>query len=302
MSNTNTRSAYLQLHTAVFLFGFTGILGDIISLDATMLVWHRMWMTSIMMFLYVWFIKKWRLLGAAETLKIAAVSLAIVIHWILFYASIKLASVSVAMICLSSITLFTALLEPLILKKQFSKIELLFSVLVIVGVYFMADDQKQHVIGIFVGLASAFFSALFTVLNKRLVGQYDSRLLSLYELSAGFVLLTLLLPVTSLFIPVASYWPTTNDWFYLFLLSFFCTVVAFNLSLSSLRHLSPFTVNLAINLEPVYGIALAFVLLKEYRELGSGFYIGALFILLAVLLELIWKQYQKKQTSTEEFV
>jgi drug/metabolite transporter (DMT)-like permease len=296
MSNTNSRSAYLQLHLAVFLFGFTGVLGDIISLDATMLVWHRMWMTAIMMFIYVWFIKKWKVLGAVETLKIAGVSLAIVIHWILFYASIKLASVSVAMICLSSITLFTALLEPIILKKSFSKIELLFSILVIVGVYFMADDQKHQIVGILVGLASAFFSALFTVLNKQLVDRYDSRLLSLYELSAGFLLLTLLLPVTSFFIPVTSYFPTSTDWFYLFLLSFFCTVVAFNLSLSSLRFLSPFTVNLAINLEPVYGIALAFVLLKEYRELGSGFYIGAFFILSAVIAEVVWKRYQKKAT------
>ena len=296
MSSSNSRSAYLQLHLAVFLFGFTGVLGDIISLDATMLVWHRMWMTAIMMFIYVWFIKKWKVLGAVETLKIAGVSLAIVIHWILFYASIKLASVSVAMICLSSITLFTALLEPIILKKSFSKIELLFSILVIVGVYFMADDQKHQIVGILVGLASAFFSALFTVLNKQLVDRYDSRLLSLYELSAGFLLLTLLLPVTSFFIPVTSYFPTSTDWFYLFLLSFFCTVVAFNLSLSSLRFLSPFTVNLAINLEPVYGIALAFVLLKEYRELGSGFYIGAFFILSAVLAEVVWKRYQKKAT------
>lgn len=294
MTNTHSKSAYLQLHAAVFLFGFTGVLGDVISLEATMLVWHRMWMTAIMMFIYVWFIGKWKRLHLGETLKIAAVSLAIVIHWILFYASIKLASVSVAMICLSSITLFTALLEPIILKKPFSKIELLFSILVIVGVYFMAEDQKNHIVGIFVGLASAFFSALFTVLNKQLVGQYDSRLLSLYELGAGFILLTLLLPITEFFIPVTSYIPTQDDWFYLFLLSFFCTVVAFNLSLSSLRFLSPFTVNLAINLEPVYGIALAFVLLKEYRELGVGFYIGAFFILSAVLAEIIWKRYQKK--------
>jgi len=294
MSSANTKRAYIELHAAVFLFGFTGVLGDVISLEATMLVWHRMWMTAIMMFIYVWFIGRWKRLHWPETLKIAAVSLAIVIHWILFYASIKLASVSVAMICLSSITLFTALLEPIILKKPFSKIELLFSILVIVGVYFMAEDQKNHIVGIFVGLASAFFSALFTVLNKQLVSRYDSRLLSLYELGAGFILLTLLLPVTEFFIPVTSYIPSQDDWFYLFLLSFFCTVVAFNLSLSSLRFLSPFTVNLAINLEPVYGIALAFVLLKEYRELGVGFYIGAFFILSAVLAEIIWKRYQKK--------
>lgn len=289
-----TRRAYLQLHTAVFLFGFTGILGELIRLDATLLVWYRMGMTVLLMFVYVWWIGQWKWLSAREVLRIAGVSTAIVVHWILFYGSIKYASVSVAMICLSSITLFTALLEPLLLKRRFSMWEGLFSLVVIAGVFFMAEDQQQHGFGIAIGLASAFFSALFTVLNKQLVGKYDSRLLSLYELGAGFILLSVALPLLLEWIPSEVLYPDASDWFYLFLLSFFCTVVAFNLSLSSLRHLSPFTVNLAINLEPVYGIALAFLFFAEYRELGIGFYIGAALIMLALLGEALYKRFAQK--------
>ncbi len=291
-------TAYLELHTAVFLFGFTGILGRLISLDAGLLVWHRLWMTAVLMFIYVKYIGKFRLLHWKEILRIAAISLAIVFHWILFYGAIKLASVSVAMICLSSITLFTALLEPILFKKSFSPVQIIFSVLVIVGVSFMAQDQQEHVVGIMVGLASAFFSALFTVLNKSIISRYDSRLLSLYEMALGFVLLTFLMPLVDMWLPLGNWMPVPSDWGYLILLSFFCTVVAFNLSLSSLRSISAFTVNLAINLEPVYGIALAFLVFQEHKLLGAGFYIGAVIILATVLGEVLWKRNREKKFAT----
>jgi drug/metabolite transporter (DMT)-like permease len=250
-------------------------------------------MAAIGMLAYVLIIGKWRLLSTKEILRITAVSSVIVIHWLLFYGSIKLASVSVAMICLSTIALFTAILDPLIHQKPVAKAELLLSAFAVVGVALMAEDQKQHMLGIAVGLASAFFSALFTVLNKNLVERYDSRLLSFYELFTGFLLLCILLPVVNMMMPLGKWTPSGSDWLYLGLLSFFCTVVAFNLSLSSLRFLSPFTVNLSINLEPVYGIALAFWVFKEYRELGVGFYLGAGIILCSVLADAFWKKYKK---------
>jgi drug/metabolite transporter (DMT)-like permease len=292
MQSQKTKEAYFQLHTAVFLFGFTGILGRLITIEATMLVWHRLWLTALMMFAYVWYIGKWKRLPFAELFRIAAISSTITIHWVLFYLSIKMAGVALAMICLSSITLFTALLEPLLLNKPLPGIHLVFSVFVILGVYFMAEEQHEQFAGILVGLASSFFSALFTVLNKTIVHKYDSRLLSLYEMGFGFVLLTLSLPLIDMIMPLELNSPSGYDWLYLVLLASFCTVLAFNLSLSSLKQLSPFTVNLAINLEPVYGILLAFVIFKEYELLGPGFYIGSAFILLAVLGEVIWKRYR----------
>ena len=288
------RKAYIELHAAVFLFGFTGILGQLIELNSNILVLHRLWMAALGMLAYVFIVGKWRLLSFNEIRRIAAVSSVIVVHWLLFYGSIKLASVSVAMICLSTIALFTAILDPLIHRKPVAKAELLLSAFAVVGVALMAEDQKQHMLGIAVGLASAFFSAWFTVLNKSLVEQYDSRLLSFYELFTGFLLLCILLPIVNLIMPLGKWTPSGSDWLYLILLSFFCTVVAFNLSLSSLRFLSPFTVNLSINLEPVYGIALAFWVFKEYRELGTGFYLGAGIILCSVLADAFWKQRKRK--------
>ena len=300
MADRKTGRAYLQLHTAVFLFGFTGILGKLISLEATMLVWHRLWMTSVMMFAFVYFTGKWKRLPGKEVVKIVAISGAITLHWVLFYASIKYTSVSVAMICLSSITFFTALLEPIILRKRLSAIQLLFSALVIAGVYLMANGQRDQFNGIMIGLASAFFSALFTVLNKKILHNYDSRVLSLYEIMSGSILLTLMLPLINQFLPLHQLMPTQDDWIYLFMLSFFCTVVAFNLSMSSLRHLSPFTVNLTINLEPVYGILLAFVVFHEHKLLGPGFYMGSACILSAVLGEIAWKTYKSRRNSQNE--
>jgi drug/metabolite transporter (DMT)-like permease len=288
------KKAYIELHTAVFLFGFTGILGQLIELNSNILVWHRLWMAALGMLAYVLVIGKWRMLTAKEIMRITAVSSVIVVHWLLFYGSIKLASVSVAMICLSTIALFTAILDPLIHRKPVAKAELALSVFAVLGVALMAEDQKQHILGIVVGLASAFFSALFTVLNKNLVDRYDSRLLSFYELFTGFLLLCVLLPIVNLMMPLGKWTPSGSDWMYLALLSFFCTVIAFNLSLSSLRFLSPFTVNLSINLEPVYGIALAFWVFKEYRELGTGFYLGAGIILFSVLADAFWKQRKRK--------
>lgn len=301
MTTPAIRRAYYELHMAVFLFGFTGILGRLITLEATLLVWYRMWMTAAIMFVYVWLIGKWKRLPLDELLRIVLFSSTITLHWILFYGTIKYAGVSVAMICLSAITLFTALLEPLILKRPFSKIQLLFSALVIVGVWLMARGQQGGITGVLLGLASAFFSSLFTVLNKTIVHRYDSRLLTFYELFSGVVLLTLFLPLIDYVMPVDRFLPSAGDWGYLLLLSFFCTVVAFNLSLRSLKHLTPFTVNLAINLEPVYGIALAFVVFKEYKMLGPGFYLGAICILFSVSGEIAWNYLRQRKGSLLRF-
>jgi len=261
-----------------------------------------MWMTAAMMGVFVTISGKMVALPFKAIMHIAAISISITLHWVLFYASIKLASVSIAMVCLSSIALFTALLEPFILKQKFESVQIFFSLLVIIGVFLMAKEQEEQLVGIIIGLVSSFFSALFTVLNKTIIHKYDSRVLSFYEIGSGFILLTLLLPLIDLFFPIGNVIPTNEDWLYLFILSFFCTVVAFNLSLSSLRFLSPFTVNLAINLEPIYGIILAFVVFKEHELLGTGFYIGSVIILISVVGETIWKRYKNWKSSTPRVI
>lgn len=293
MTPQSNRTAYIELHSAVFLFGFTGILGRLITLDATVLVWHRMWLTAIFMFFLVKITKKWHAVAWKDLVRVAFISSFIAIHWVLFYASIKLAGVSLAMVCLSSISLFTAFLEPIILKTKFSPIQFVFALLAILGVYIMASGQLDQLYGILIGLASAFFSALFTVFNKRILPKFRPRMLSFIEMSFGFVVLSILLPIFSIFFPMDFSMPAINDWVYLLILSLFCTVLAFNLSLNSLSSLSAYTVNLAINLEPVYGIILAFIIFKEYELLGPGFYVGTMFILLAVVGDVIWKRFGK---------
>lgn len=289
MEKQQTKRALFELHTSVFLFGFTGILGRLIEVGETQLVFNRMWMTAIMMGILVSIKGKIPRYSLKDLLIIAGISSAIGIHWILFYGSIKYGSVSVAMVCLSAITIFTVVLEPLFFKQKFSFLRLSFALVAMLGMAIMADELRDQLKGIIIGLAAAFFSALFTILNKRIIHRFDSRALSFYEMLLGFVVLSALIPVIDVFLPVKWIVPSVSDWVYLLILSFFCTTLAFNLSLSSLRFLSPFTVNLAINLEPIYGILLAFAIFKEYTLLGPGFYLGAGIVMLAVFGESLWK-------------
>jgi drug/metabolite transporter (DMT)-like permease len=298
---TDQKKAYWMLHTAVFLFGFTGILGQLITLEASLLVWYRMGITAILMFTYIRMIGVFKWVTWKELKKIASVALLITFHWLTFYGSIKYGSVSVAMICLSSLALCTALLEPLINKTKLRKEELLFSVIALAGIVVMFRSLSNQWLGITLGLISAVFSALFTIYNKALIVHYDARLLSFYEILCGFLMLTILLPIISVVLPFDHFVATSEDWLWLLVLSFFCTVLAFNLSLSSLRHLSPFTVNLAINLEPVYGIALAFVVFNEHKMLNYGFYLGSLLIMLSVLADMVLKRRKAKTVITQGY-
>ena len=298
---TEQKKAYWMLHSAVFLFGFTGILGQLITLEESLLVWYRMGLTAIMMFAYIKLIGVFKILPFEELKKIASVAMLITFHWLTFYGSIKYGSVSVAMICLSSLALFTALLEPLINKTKLRQEELIFSVIALAGIVVMFRSLSNQWLGIILGLISAVFSALFTIFNKSLIKYYDARLLSFYEISSGFLMLTILLPVISIVLPFDHFVATSYDWLWLLILSLFCTVLAFNLSLSSLRHLSPFTVNLAINLEPVYGIALAFMIFNEHKMLNFGFYVGSALIMLSVLAEMYMKRRKTKTIITQGY-
>ena len=298
---TEQKKAYWMLHSAVFLFGFTGILGQLITLEESLLVWYRMGLTAIMMFAYIKLIGVFKILPFEELKKIASVAMLITFHWLTFYGSIKYGSVSVAMICLSSLALFTALLEPLINKTKLRQEELIFSVIALAGIVVMFRSLSNQWLGIILGLISAVFSALFTIFNKSLIKYYDARLLSFYEISSGFLMLTILLPVISVVLPFDHFVATSSDWLWLLILSLFCTVLAFNLSLSSLRHLTPFTVNLAINLEPVYGIALAFMIFNEHKMLNFGFYVGSVLIMLSVLAEMYMKRRKTKTIITQGY-
>ena len=281
------KKAFIQLHIAVLLAGLTGVLGRLISLNEGLLVWYRLLLTAFSLWLLAWLRRQSVRIDRRDMWRIFGVGGIAALHWVTFYGSIKYSNVSVGLVCFSAVGFFTALLEPLIMRHRIDMVELFLGFLVIVGIFFIFKVDPHFKTGILVGLLSALLGSLFPVLNKRILKRVSSENVTLYELSGGFLVLTLLMPLYLYLFPAPSLIPGWQDWIWLLVLSWACTVLAFNLSMSALQHISAFTVNLSYNLEPVYGILLAFVLFREDRYLNKGFYIGFCLILLSIILQTV---------------
>jgi len=277
----------LQLHVAVFLWGFTGVLGRVITLNEGLLVWYRILITIITLLGLLLYTKKLQFLPFKKTIQLFGIGAIIAIHWACFYGSIKYANVSIALTCLSSAGLFTALLEPLFTKNKIKIKEVLLSLLGILGIYLIFHFDPSYQLGICIGIVSTLLSVVFSLFNKRVVTNYNSETLMFYELVGGFLILSILMPLYLTILPTQQLIPTTNDWIWLVLLSWFCTIGAMYLSLTALKKVSVFTQNLTLNLEPVYGIILAFLVYKENRYLGSSFYIGFGLIFSSVVIQML---------------
>jgi len=276
--------AQLQIHFCVVLWGFTAILGKLITLQALALVWWRVLLVTIVLLLVP---KVWRGLRAMPWRLIAAyagIGVLVSLHWLTFYGAIKLANASVGVTCMALGTVFLALIEPWIARRRFDPRELLLGIAVVPGVAMVVGGVPAEMrLGIAVGVLSAFLVAVFSSFNKRLVEHGDPLTVTCIELGAGTIFLSLiapLLPHTGAMFPL----PDNHDATLLLLLAMGCTLLPFALSLVALRHLSAFSSQLAINLEPVYAIVLAVLLLGEQRELGILFYAGVAIILGAVLV------------------
>ncbi|OQP63219.1 hypothetical protein A3860_25350 [Niastella vici] len=292
------RKAFIQLHLAVFLAGFTGVLGRLITLNEALLVWYRLLITVVTLWVIYFFQRKLHSISRAGIARICGVGVVVALHWVTFYASIKYANVSVALVCFSAIGFFTAILEPLITRKPFNRNELLLGLLVIAGIYLIFHFDPQYKTGIIMGIISALLASLFPVFNRVLVQQYKPETVTLYQLSGGFLFLTILVPFYLQVVPASYLVPTITDAGWLLVLGWFCTVLAFNLSMNALKKISAFTVNLTYNLEPLYGIALAFIIYREDKYLSGSFYIGLLLIVLSVFLQtwLVYRGRKKQHT------
>jgi drug/metabolite transporter (DMT)-like permease len=219
-------------------------------------------------------------------LRLLGVGTLVALHWVCFYGSIKYSNVSIALTCLSSAGLFTALLEPLAMKRKINIIEVLLGLIAIAGIYLIFHFDPKYRTGIIIGLVATILSVLFSLMNKKIVVKnFTPKVIMLYELTGGWLSLTVMMPLYLYFFPSGSLFPTLNDWGWLLLMSWFCTVLAMDLSLQALRKVSAFTQNLTLNLEPVYGIILAFIVYKENKYLSEWFYYGFALILLAVVLQ-----------------
>ena len=284
--------AYLQMHIAIFLWGFTGILGRLISLQEYPLVWWRILLTVIALGLFLKWRKELVLPTWKDMKKIVFVGGTIALHWVTFFGSIKYSNVSVALSALASTALFTAMFEPLKYKRKPKLSELLQGLVILFGIYLIFRFQKLYAIGISLGLISAMLCAYFTIETKDLLRTNGPRNLLLFELIGGLATLTILAPIYLYFFPPETLIPTMNDGGYLLILSLLCTVYAMQLSYQALQYISPFVMNLSVNLEPVYAIIMAAIIFQEHRDLNLGFYAGASVIILSVAMNgfLTWKE------------
>ena len=284
----DTRKAFLQIHACVLLWGFTAILGKLITLPALPLVWWRMGLVVLALALVprVW--RGLRALPPRLLLAYAGIGVLVALHWLTFYGSIKLANASVGATCMALATVFTALLEPKLAGRAFSRRELLLGIAVLPGVALVVGGVPVDMrLGIAVGALSALFVALFGSLNKRLVERADPMTMTALELGAGTLALTALAPLIALLFPAFAgdllALPGPRDALMLLALALACTLLPFVLSLVALRHMSAFGAQLAVNMEPVYAIILAIVLLGEQHDLTPAFYAGVAIILGVVL-------------------
>lgn len=281
------RKAFLQLHIAIILAGFTGILGKLIHLNEGYLVLYRLIMSALMILGIFLITKTFYLPKAKNILQLMGIGAIVSLHWVSFYGSIKYSNVSVSVTCLSAIGFFTSFIEPLINRRRIDWVEVGLGILAICGIYLIFNFYPEYKLGITFGIISAFLASIFPILNKRMLKQFTPRVLNFYEMSGGAVALCFILPVYFQFFPADYFIPTASDCFWLFILSAFCTVWAFNLGLQALQKISAFTVNLSYNFEPVYSIIMAFIIFKENQFLGPGFYAGFALILLAVSLQML---------------
>ncbi|WP_421942898.1 DMT family transporter [Pedobacter sp.] len=278
----------LILHATVFIWGFTGVLGKVISIDAVPMVWYRVLIATSTLFAWFLITKKSIKITKKQFIQFFLTGGIVAIHWIFFFHAIKVSTVSVTLVCLSSFTLFTAILEPLIKKQPIYGGDILVGLLIIAGIYMIFKFESQYTLGIIFGLLAAVASSLFSTINSTFVQKSEPSIIGFYELVGGLFWITLyrLYDGSLLNMPFNL---SSKDWFYLAILGTFCTSVAYVAGVSVMRTLSAFRVALVTNLEPVYGIILAYIFFQNKEQMSTGFYFGAVIILASVFLYPIYK-------------
>lgn len=288
---------YLLLHLSVFIAGFTGVLGRLISLDSAVLVWYRMAFAGLLMFVFLLITKQFKKSDFHDKLQMGGVGMLLCLHWVFFYASIKSSNVSIGVVCFSLVGFFTALFEPIINKHRFSAREFLFSLLTLLGIYLIFQFDARYRLGICLGIVSSALYALFAIANQRVGKNYEAKNMLFWEMTGGLIGLSVLLPIYQIFIPIGRLTPTGLDLAYLSFMVVICTIGLCLLQIIVLQKIAAFTVNLTYNLEPVYSIILSMFIFKEYKELNVAFYCGIALIILSVALQ-TWSEIRKMKTVT----
>lgn len=276
--------SYLLLHLSVIFWSFTAILGDLISLSAPVLVWWRVGLTAAILFFWPNLFHMIKEIDRTVLKKFFLIGILIGIHWVCFYASVKMANASIALITMSTTAFFTALIEPAVLRTKLNKVDVIMSLLIIPAMILTTTGfQSNMMIGFWLGILSSIILAYFTVLNRVVIDEAPPISVTFIEMTSAWVFLSICSPIAFIFLEEFAIAPTAIDWVYLMILAALCTVLPFVLHLIAMKHVSAFTTNLVINLEPIYGIILAIVILKEHKELSVQFYLGVVFLVCIVM-------------------
>lgn len=285
---------YLHLHFIVFIWGFTAVLGALISLDAIPLVWYRMGIAVIFVYIYLLIRKENLKISRKTLLGFGFTGLVIAAHWLAFFGAIKVSNVSVTLAVISTGAFFASLLEPLLYGRKIIYYEVLFGVVVMIGLYMIFDVESSYTLGIILALIAAFLSALFSVINGKYILTHKASVISFYELLFGVLGITVYLAFSGSFTQ-DFFKVSPNDWIYLLILASVCTAYAIIASVHVMKWISPYTVMLTINMEPIYGIILALIILGDSENMSPQFYYGAGVILLTVIANGIIKMTQKRK-------
>ncbi len=286
-------SSYLQLHLIVFIWGFTAVLGELLSISAIPLVWFRMILASVFMYLYIVYKKHNLRISRKQFFQYVFGGIVIALHWITFFYAIKISNISIALATMSTGAFFTIFIEAIVKRKRINPIELCFGLLAILGLYIIYSSAIALQLGIFFALLSSFLSALFSVYNADFVKEQLPSVISFYEILFGVLAITLYITFEGTLFSDSFFIIQPLDYLWLFILSSVCTAYAFIVSIDLLRQLSAFTVMLTINLEPIYAIVLAVIIFPETEKMTTTFYIGAVVILVTVLLNGFYKLKKK---------
>ena len=287
---------FLLLHGIVFLWGFTGIIGKLLHQESFIIVWYRVFIASFGLLVYLWFTTSSFRVPKMHIARVVLVGIVVALHWITFYYAIQISTASLGILCLATTTVHVVWLEPLIMKTAFQWKKLWFSLIVVAGVAFIARDFKGDVLlATGIGLLSALLAGIFSVSNAKLSQTIPAPILSFYELTTGWVGISLYLLITQ--VPAKMFYLSWSDLWWLLFLGLVCTSFAFIVAINLVKKLGAYTVSLTINLEPIYTMILAVVLLNEHKILSIEFYVSAFLIIGALLLN-AWLSRTPKEIIT----
>jgi len=296
---------FLELHFIIFLWGFTAILGKLISIPAVELVSIRTLIATLALGLIIYRRGTPFWTGRKTALQVTGVGFLIAAHWILFFASARISSVSICLVGMATCSLWTSFLEPLFTKSSIKPHEILLALLIIFGLYIIFKDETdlKNILGITMAVGSALLASIFTIINSRLAKKLPSTTITCYEMGGAFLATVLFFPFYKVYFAEGGHLNfslTAPDWLWVLVLSLACTVYAYTASVRLMQRISAFTMNLTVNLEPVYGILLAFMIFKENKQVSGDFYIGASIILLSVFIYPVLDSYAVRRKKLKQ--